>query len=58
MRLLADCLIGRSTKSEEVSMSFAIWGSEVTTAGVEPKLKVISCLASAPIEEAKEASDR
>lgn len=42
---LADSLIGRLEKCVEVKISRAMIGSDVTTAGVEPRLKAMSCLA-------------
>lgn len=46
MRHLVDFLIGRLAKWEEVKISLAILGSEVITAGVEPKLKAMSSVAA------------
>lgn len=56
MRLLADCLIGRSAKWGEFKISRATSASEVITTGVDPKLKAMSFLAVR--FEAMEASVR
>jgi hypothetical protein len=53
IRILADCLIGRFEKCGEFKISRAMLGFEVITAGVEPKLKAMSCF----VDDRAEAMD-